>query len=158
MNKLYRNICIELLKKCSPASIREFSVLNKKWNKLVKEIYPEIYKEKFYTLILKSDDVKLCKKYWGIFDKSNICKKSAKYGALNCLKYAKENNCHWDEETCSYATLNGHLNCLKYAKENNCPWDENTCLYAAKYGHLDCLKYVWDEDTCSNAALNGHLD
>ena len=136
MNKLYKNIYIELFKKfknCSPASIREFSVLNKNLNKLVKEIYPEIYKEKFYILILKSDDEKLCNKYWHLFDKSKICKKSAKYGALNCLKYAKENNCPWDKDTCTYAAEYGHLDCLKYAKENNCPSNKYTCSLTGRF-------------------------
>ena len=26
--------------------------------------------------------------------------------------------------------------CLKYAHENGCPWNEETCHYAAKKGHL----------------------
>ena len=164
MDKLYRNTHIELFKKFSPASIREFSVLNRKLYKLVKELYPEIYNEKFYILILKSDDKKLCEKYWHIFDIKNICSESAKYGALNCLKYAKENNCPWDKYTCSNAASNGHLECLIYAKENNCPWDTFTCSSAAENGHLNCLTYAkenncpWDEYTCSFATLYGHLD
>ena len=40
------------------------------------------------------------------------------------------------------AAENGHLECLKYAHENGCPWDEETCEEAAKYGHLECLKYA----------------
>ena len=40
-----------------------------------------------------------------------------------------------------YAAQNGHLECLKYAHENGCPWDEEeTCRYAAFNGHLECLK------------------
>ena len=49
---------------------------------------------------------------------------AAKYGHLECLKYAHENGCPWDEVTCSEAAENGHLECLKYAHENGCPWDE----------------------------------
>ena len=43
--------------------------------------------------------------------------------------------------TCSEAAYNGHLECLKYAHENGCPWDEDLfegCLN----GHLECLKYA----------------
>ena len=44
-----------------------------------------------------------------------------------CLKYAHEKGCPWDEVTCSNAAKNGHLKCLKYAHENGCPWDKETC-------------------------------
>ena len=40
------------------------------------------------------------------------------------------------------AAENGHLDCLKYAHEHGCPWNENTCMWAARNGHLDCLKYA----------------
>ena len=33
--------------------------------------------------------------------------------------------------TCSKAAESGHLECLKYAHENGCPWDEETCSEAA---------------------------
>ena len=29
------------------------------------------------------------------------------------------------------AAKNGHLECLKYAREHGCPWDEETCEDAA---------------------------
>jgi len=73
-------------------------------------------------------------------------------GHLECLKYAHEQGCPWDEETCEYAATNGDLECLKYAREHGCPWDDWTCMRAAEYGHLECLKYAheqgcdWDED------------
>ena len=40
-----------------------------------------------------------------------------------CLKYAHENGCPWNEETCHYAADNGHhtnKECLKCAHENGC--------------------------------------
>ena len=79
----------------------------------------------------------------------------AENGLLKFIKYAHENGCSWDEETCLMASENGHLECLKYMYENNCPWDKWTYIYAAKNGHLECLKYVhengcpWDENACS---------
>src|SRR3990167_3573208 len=60
---------------------------------------------------------------------------------LQILKYAHENGCPWNEETCSYASENGHLECLKYAHENECPWDSRTCSYASENNGLECLKY-----------------
>jgi hypothetical protein len=86
----------------------------------------------------------------------------ARNGFLNCMVYAHENGCSWNEDTCSYAALNGHLDCLEYAHENGCPWDEWTCSEAALGGHLDCLIFAhkngcpWDKYTRDNAAVKGH--
>ena len=41
------------------------------------------------------------------------------------------------------AAKNGHLECLVYAHENGCPWNEKTCEYAAENGHLECLVYAY---------------
>lgn len=39
---------------------------------------------------------------------------------------------------------NGHLECLEFAHENGCPWNEYTCLFAAaRKGNLECLKYAY---------------
>ena len=92
------------------------------------------------------------------------CNWAAEKGYLNCLKYAKKNDCFWDERTCNKAAKNGHLDCLKYAIENGCPWDEWTCVWAAQYGHLEVLQWArtngcpWDSWTCACAAMNWHLE
>ncbi len=52
---------------------------------------------------------------------------AAQYGRLDCLRYAHENGCPWDETTCRYAAQYGHLDILRYAHENGCPWNESTC-------------------------------
>jgi hypothetical protein len=54
------------------------------------------------------------------------------------LKWARENDCPWDEETCAYAADGGHLEVLKWARENDCPWDEWTCAYAARAATSRC--------------------
>ena len=92
------------------------------------------------------------------------CIEAAYSGHLDCLKYAHENGCPWDEWTCIYAAMNGHLDCLKYAHENGCPWTKDACHDTASNGHLDCLKYAhengcpWDDETYVYAAENDHLD
>ena len=53
-------------------------------------------------------------------------------GHLEVLKWARENGCDWDSNTCSYAAENGHLEVLKWARENGCEWDSDTCAYAAR--------------------------
>jgi hypothetical protein len=67
------------------------------------------------------------------------------------LKWARENNCPWNELACSNAVLHGHLEVLKWVRKNGCrrrrqrlrrcPRDENTCAGAAKGGHLEILKH-----------------
>jgi len=120
------------------------------------------YKEFNYSELLVSVD--LVK--WGIFigiSKDYICNATVD-GQLECLKYAHENGCPWDERTCNFAARYGQLDCLKYAHENGCPWDRWTCSNAAVDGQLECLKYAhengcpWDERTCNFAARYGQLE
>jgi len=62
--------------------------------------------------------------------------------SLSMFKWARENGCPWDKNTCSNAALNGHFEILKWARKNGCPWDENTCTYAALNGHLEIFKWA----------------
>ena len=71
-----------------------------------------------------------------------VCMAAAGGGHLECLKYAHEHGCEWDEWTCEWAAEGGHLECLKWAHEHDCPWNERTCQYAAWGGHLDIIKWV----------------
>ena len=75
---------------------------------------------------------------WNIdtYSYEDACSNAAKSGHLECLKYAHENGCPWDEDTCSEATFK----CLKYAHENGCPG-------SSKYAHL--LELDWDSDSDS---------
>lgn len=61
---------------------------------------------------------------------------------LECVRYARENGCPWNEETCSNAARNGHIDCLVHARENSCPWEEWTYSSAGQSGHMDCLIYA----------------
>ena len=76
---------------------------------------------------------------------------AAENGHLECLKYAHERGCPWDELTCAYAAKLGNLECLKYAHEHGCPWDARTCGTAAENGHLECLKYAQDHGAPDSA-------
>ena len=64
---------------------------------------------------------------------------------MECLIYAHENGCEWDDWICTSAAENGRLECLKYAHENGCPWDKDACKAAVASGHLDCLIYLHEE-------------
>ena len=46
-------------------------------------------------------------------------------GNLELLEFLRERKDVLGMKTCSWAAHNGHLECLKYAHENGCPWDED---------------------------------
>ena len=100
----------------------------------------------------------------GKLKKVVVCESAAEGGHLETLKWARENDCPWDERTCAFAAKGGHLEMLKWLRENDCPWDYQTCAYAAKGGHLEVLKWAresgcpWNELTCEYAAEAGHLE
>jgi hypothetical protein len=102
----------------------------------------------------------------GIFSPTcaDYCSSVAMVGRLDILKWARENECPWNEYTCAMAAKGGHLEILKWARENGCRWDFMTCTAAAEEGHLEVLKWArenncpWNEDTCSYAAKGGHLE
>ena len=73
-------------------------------------------------------------------------------GRLDCLIYAHERGCPWNENTIWGAVCLHQWDCLIYAHEHGCPWHEKTTVCAANNGHLDCLQYAhehgcpWHED------------
>jgi hypothetical protein len=93
----------------------------------------------------------------------NVCDHAARLGSVRLLKWTRENNLAWSEDTCTYAAMNGQLPALQYLHENGCPWDSSTCMNAAAHGQLPALQYLhengcpWDWETCSFAAYDGHL-
>ncbi len=86
-----------------------------------------------------------------------------KYGQLDLLKFAIDNGCELNFNTCQIAAYHGHLNILIWAKEHGYELNRNTCTFAAGNGHLDIIKWAkangckWDATTCEMAATNGHL-
>jgi hypothetical protein len=65
---------------------------------------------------------------------------AAKNGHLDVVKWCRENECEWDENTCANAAENGHL--LDSNGVNGSPLDSRTCYYAAENGHLDVIKWL----------------
>jgi hypothetical protein len=58
------------------------------------------------------------------------------------LKWARANDCPWDEKTCAYAAKGDqavrHLKILRWARENGAPWDEDTRrIAAARMGYVE---------------------
>jgi hypothetical protein len=58
-------------------------------------------------------------------------------GHLEMLKWARENGCPWDEQTCYSAASGGHIEVLRWARENGCPWTESARLLAASKGYVE---------------------
>ena len=63
------------------------------------------------------------------------------------MKYAHENGCRWNEDTCTNAAKKGHFDCLQYAREHGCPWNDKTPSGAAYGGHMDCLQYIFEQES-----------
>lgn len=88
------------------------------------------------------------KKYNTYKNSLNICMYAALYGHLDCLKFAHEHGCPWEENTCSLAAQQGYLEILIYAHKNGCPWSYGEMLrcyriISRKGGKLvRCKKYI----------------
>ena len=76
-------------------------------------------------------DVLLCNKF-----KMELCNEACARGYVSTLKWARQNGCYWNSNTCKIAAENGHLNCLQWARQNGCAWTSGTCEVAAWNGHL----------------------
>ena len=94
-------------------------------------------------------------------ESDSLCALAAALGQLEILKWLRENNFPWDEETCRRAASGGHLEVLQWACANGCPWNEDTCKYAANGGHLEVLQWArangceWDGQTITWARIGG---
>lgn len=65
-------------------------------------------------------------------------------GAIDSLRYAHEHNYPWNEEVPYTAAKFGELQCLKYAIENGCPINVRECIETAtNFLHLACLQYLY---------------
>ena len=54
-------------------------------------------------------------------DYGRLCMWAAGAGQLEILKWLRENDFPWDEETCAAAALNGHLEVMQWLRANGCP-------------------------------------
>ena len=69
--------------------------------------------QKYCLSFLSEDEKKYVGNRWGNFPKNDICRIAAENGWLDLLKWARQNGCNWDSNTCSNAAFNGHLEVLK---------------------------------------------
>ena len=91
------------------------------------------------------------------------CAHAAHGGHLEVLRWARENDCLWDEDVCAAAARSGHLEVIQWAREHGALWNEDTCTFAAQGGHLEVLQWArehdcpWGGETCGFAAMGGQL-
>ena len=67
---------------------------------------------------------------------ADLCASAARGGQFEVLKWARANDCPWDERTCECAAAGGQLEILKWAEENGCPMDVVACNIAALMGQV----------------------
>ena len=113
------------------------------------DAFPDMDEETRFTLIicLLDNDEALslpCERVVGLLgeEANSVCENAARLGSVRLLKWTRENNLAWSEDTCTYAAMNGQLPALQYLHENGCPWDSYTCSAAALNGHLPVLQYL----------------
>jgi hypothetical protein len=89
---------------------------------------------------------------------------AASKGNLYIIKWLKEKDIPWNEQTCAHAAGGGHLETLKWLHDNGCPCGKESFNDAAWNGHFEIVKWLHETlckrgiEVCSHAALGGHLD
>lgn len=101
-------------------------------------------------------------------DEVGVCSAIARLGKLELLKYAREEGCPWDEQTCLEAAKGGFVEVLKYAYESKCRTHPYACEFAAEGGHREVIEWSQQDGrkysfklsywTCAVAAGAGQLE
>ncbi len=55
-------------------------------------------------------------------------KHAAANGYIHVQKWAHENGCPWNADTCAEAARCDRLAVLKWARAHDCPWDQRVCM------------------------------
>jgi hypothetical protein len=80
--------------------------------------------------------------------KDVLCFLAIKHGKLELLKWARLQDCRWDESmVCLHASASGHLNILQWARTSCvpvCPWNNIVCEAAADRGDIKMLQWLID--------------
>jgi hypothetical protein len=125
-------------------------------------------KNDIYEPVLKHDHlhifkwlVKNDKLYW---KNNSIDIIAARYGSIKILKWLKDHNYSFDENTCSSAALGGQLETLKWLRSINCQWTSSTNINAALCGHLHVLNWATNngcpitKEICRTVVESRNLD
>jgi hypothetical protein len=98
------------------------------------------------------------------WEKTTTCSAAALFGNVELLRWLREHDCPWDEESCRRAAAFEHFETLKWLRQHHCPWDEQTMGEAAYTGNMEMLSWLLeqgapvDESVCADAAQVGQLE
>ncbi len=76
-----------------------------------------------------------------------ICKKAAKYGDLEILKWARQKRCKMPR-TCEIAAKHGHLHIIEWALGNKGKWNVEILENAKKNGHKHIVDFAQENGYC----------
>jgi len=85
-------------------------------------------------------------------------------GNLPALKWMKQNNVPWHDDTFAMSARAGNIEIMKWLLQNGCPWGERSFYQAAKNGNLDNMRWLrqngcpWSERAFVAAASNGNRE
>ena len=78
---------------------------------------------------------------------SNYCKRAARYGYLEVLRWLRSRGFDWGD-VCEEAAKHRHLDVIKWARENGCPWSKQMYAYALIGGNQEVINWC-EENGCS---------
>lgn len=73
-----------------------------------------------------------------------LCTSAAHGNQLEVLKWARENNCPWDNQVCLHAVKNNNFELLKWAIENDCVCNYSVCKHIIKYDRVEIFEWIMD--------------
>ena len=111
-------------------SCKDFLIISKREQNIVNNKQKRV---NYIRVIVENNHLELLKYIIMFYQMHpNIIKIAAKKGHLEIIKWARQNGCPWDSDTCTYAVQSGNLEIIKWVHENGCPWDKQDCLERAK--------------------------
>ena len=84
----------------------------------------------------------IIKKLFHIIPKGRFINDAAEMGYLNIVKWARENKCEWNSQTCYSAAIGGHLEVLKWVRAHGCEWTSHIYASAQRGGHFKVLEWL----------------
>ena len=87
------------------------------------------------------------------------CAVAATQGSYDCLKWAHENGCPWDETAAYGAAMDGRAKTLAYCVEEGCPHDVDECISRARASGKEGLAdYLCLREELMNGELGAEIE
>lgn len=104
-----------------------------------------------------------------LYNDDRLCKYAAKYGHLEIMKWARQQQCQWSSRVLIAAIRSGNLRTVIWLRNQSppCPgWQSAYCclaaveernIYMIKYLRSLCPPCEWNESCCRAASRNGDI-